>query len=132
MPQEGSKNMKEKINTYPIDIFDYDFENDSLFFNYKGVEYESSIDIDNIILDLGVDGSPVGAEILHASKLFKVPKTAIKNLKNFKAEISISEKTIEIKFTIHTVLRNRETEKVVASHGVNDENIPSIQIAMAC
>lgn len=132
MPQEGLKNMKEKINTYPIDIFDYDFENDSLFFNYKGIEYESSIDIDDIILDLGVDGSPVGAEILHASKLFNVPKTAIKHLKNFKADISISEKTIEIKFTIHTILRNHETEKVVASHGVNDENIPSIQIAMAC
>ncbi len=132
MPQEGLKNMPEKINTYPIDIFDYDFENDSLFFNYQGIDYESSIDIDNIILDLGVDGSPVGAEILHASELFNVPKTAIKNLKNFKADISISEETIEIKITIYTILRNRETEKVVASHVVNDENIPSIQIAMAC
>ena len=124
--------MQENLKTIPIDTFDYDFENDSLFFIYKGVDYESSIDIDDIILDLGVDGSPVGAEILHASKQFNVPKTAIKNLKNFKAEISISEKTIEIKFTIYTVLRNRETEKIVASQGVNDEDLPSAQIAMAC
>jgi hypothetical protein len=52
MPQEGLKNMQENIKTYPIDTFDYDFENDSLFFNYKGIDYESSIDIEDIILDL--------------------------------------------------------------------------------
>ena len=74
---------------YKIDVFDYDLENDSLFFKYKGKKYKTSTRIDNIILDLGVDGSPVGAEILNASKMFKVPKSAIKNLKNFYAEISI-------------------------------------------
>jgi uncharacterized protein YuzE len=118
--------------TYQIDLFDYDFENDSLFFNYKGIDYKTSIMIDNIILDLGVDGSPVGAEILKASKMFKVSKSAIKNLKNFYAEISISKETIEMKFTIAVIIRNRETEKIAASHSLNDVNIPSTQIAMAC
>src|SRR5659263_148057 len=121
----------EENNVYPIDLFDYDLENDSLLFNYKGIDYKTSIRIDNIILDLGVDGSPVGAEILNASKMFKVPKSAIKNLKNFYAEISISKESIEMKFTISVVVRNHKTEKFATSHSINDVNIPSVQIAMA-
>jgi uncharacterized protein YuzE len=116
---------------YKIDVFDYDLENDSLFFKYKGKKYKTSTRIDNIILDLGVDGSPVGAEILNASKMFKVPKSAIKNLKNFYAEISISKESIEMKFTISVVVRNHKTEKFATSHSINDVNIPSVQIAMA-
>ena len=121
----------EENNVYPIDLFDYDLENDSLLFNYKGIDYKTSIRIDNIILDLGVDGSPVGAEILNASKMFKVPKSAIKNLKNFYAEISISKESIEMKFTISVVVRNHKTEKFATSHSINDVNITSVQIAMA-
>jgi hypothetical protein len=122
----------EENDVYPIDLFDYDLENDSLFFNYKGIDYKKSTRIANIILDLGVDGSPVGAEILNASKMFKVPKSAIKDLKSFHAEISISKETIEMKFTISVVVRNRKTEKFATSHSINDVNIPSAQIAMAC
>jgi uncharacterized protein YuzE len=120
----------EENNVYPIDLFDYDLENDSLLFNYKGIDYKTSIRIDNIILDLGVDGSPVGAEILNASKIFKVPKIALKNPKNFYAEISISKESIEMKFTISVVVRNHKTEKFASSHSINDVNIPSAQIAM--
>lgn len=116
----------------PIDILDYDLENDSLFFNYQGIPYESSIDLGNIILDIGEDGSPVGFEILHASKLFNLPKSAIKNFQNFKAEISISEKMIEIKFTISIILRNHKTERIAASQGINDINVPSAEVAMVC
>jgi uncharacterized protein YuzE len=122
----------EGINIYPIDLFDYDLENDSLLFNYKGTDYKTSTRIENIILDLGVNGAPVGAEILNASKMFKVPKSAIKNLKNFYAEISISKESIEMKFTISVVVRNHKTEKTATSLVDNDINIPSAQIAMAC
>ena len=83
-----------------IDVYDYDEENDSLFFFYRGVEYESSIHIENIIVDLGIDGSPVGAEILHASEMFEVSKAELIKPKNFYAEISASEETIEVDFTL--------------------------------
>jgi uncharacterized protein YuzE len=122
----------EENNVYPIDLLDYDLENDSLFFNYKGIDYKTSTRIANIILDLGVDGSPVGAEILNASKMFEVPKSAIKNLKSFYAEISISKESIEMKFTISIIVRNRKTEKFAVSNSMNGINIPSAQILMAC
>ena len=121
----------EENNVYPIDLFDYDLENDSLLFNYKGIDYKTSIRVDNIILDLGVDGSPVGAEILNASKMFEVPKIALKNPKNFYAEISISKESIEMKFTISVVVRRHETEKPAVVHALNDVNIPAAQVAMS-
>jgi len=115
-----------------IDVFDYDIENDSLLFNSHDVKYESSIDLGNIILDIGEAGTPVGAEILHASKLFNVPKMALQKCRKFRAEISISEDKIEINFTVTVLLRNRVTERIAASHGINDINIPSSQVAMVC
>jgi uncharacterized protein YuzE len=117
---------------YEIDVIDYDYENDSLIFNSKSREYESSIDLGDIILDIGVDGMPVGAEMLHASKLFNVPKSALMDFVKFKAEILISEEEIEVKFAVTVLMRNMITEKVAFSHGVNDINIPAAQVAMAC
>jgi uncharacterized protein YuzE len=126
--------MEEISNPHliPIDVIDYDFENDSLLFNHQGTQYESSIDLGDIILDIGVDGLPVGLEILHASKIFNVQKSAIKNFQKFRAEILISEQTIEIKYAISMILRNHKTEKIAVSRGINDVNVPSAQIAMVC
>lgn len=112
------------------DFYDYDFENDSLFFNRDAVQLESSIDLGNIILDMGVDGSPVGFEVLHASKMFNVPKTVIQNFHGMSAEIYITKETIEIKITISVLLRNRETPKIAISHGINDINLQPSQMAM--
>ena len=125
--------MTEGVNSspIPIDFYDYDFENDSLLFNCKNLQYESSIDLGNIILDMGVDGRPVGFELLHVSRMFGVPKSAIKNFVKFDANISISEEVIEMRCTIIVPLRNRKTEKIAVSQGINDINVPSAQIAMA-
>lgn len=129
---EGQKLMSDipKSRQISADFYDYDFDNDSLFFNRNSVQLESSIDLGNIILDIGVDGSPVGFEILHASKMFNVPKSVIQNFHNMDAEIRITKETIEIKITITVLLRNRETPKIAISHGINDINLQPAQMAM--
>ena len=114
------------------DSYDYDFENDSLFVIRKGVQLESSIDLGNVILDMGVDGTPVGFEILHASKVFKIPKSQIKNFHHINAEYVITEKTIEVKFTITVDVRNYKTPKIAISQGINDMDLPPAQISMSC
>lgn len=119
-----------KYRQIAADFYDYDFDNDSLFFNRNSVQLESSIDLGNIILDIGVDGSPIGFEILHASKMFNVSKSVIQNFHNMNAEISITKETIEIKITITVLLRNRETPKIAISHGINDINLQPAQMAM--
>jgi hypothetical protein len=114
------------------DSYDYDFENDSLFVNREGVQLEASIDLGNVILDMGVDGTPVGFEILHASKIFKVSKSQIKNFHHITAEYLITEKTIEVKFTITVDVRNYRTPKIAISQGINDMDLPPAQISMVC
>lgn len=110
---------------YTIDILDYDSENDNLFFKSRSREYKSSIDFNNIILDIGIDGIPVGAEILNASKLFNVPKSAIKNIITFRAEFYVSEEIIKINFTMSVTISNRETERTAALQYINNIDIPS-------
>ena len=39
--------------------FDYDFENDTIFFYGTDKKYKTSIDIDDIILDVGEDNSAI-------------------------------------------------------------------------
>jgi uncharacterized protein YuzE len=114
------------------DSSDYDFENDSLFVIRKGVQLETSIDLGNVILDIGVDDTPVGFEILHASKMFKISKHQIKSFHRIIAEYIITEKTIEVKFTITVNVRNYKTPKVAISQGVNDMDLPPAQISMVC
>lgn len=132
MQIEGRKWMRDISNARQIaaDFYDYDFENDSLFFNRKGVQLESSIDLGNVILDIGVDGSPVGFEILHASKMFNVSKFTIKNFHNINAGIFITEETIEVTLILTVVLRNGEIPKIAISQGINDINLPPAQMAM--
>lgn len=129
---EGQRSMNNipKSRKIAADYYDYDIENDSLFFNRSDVQLESSIDLGNIILDMGVDGSPVGFEILHASKMFNVPKYVIQNFHSMNAEISITKETIEIKITISVSLRNRETPKIAISQGINDINLQPARMAM--
>jgi uncharacterized protein YuzE len=114
------------------DSYDYDFENDSLFVIRNGVHLEASIDLGNVILDMGVDGTPVGFEILHASKVFKISKYQIKNFHHIRAEYVITEKTIEVTFTITVDVRNSETPKIAISQGINDMDLPPTQISMVC
>jgi uncharacterized protein YuzE len=109
--------MSKSPNSLKIkaDSHDYDFENDNLFVNRGGVPLEASIDLGNVILDMGVNGTPVGFEILHASKMFKVSKSQIKKFHQIKAEYVITEKTIEVKFTITVDVRNYKTPKIAIS-----------------
>jgi uncharacterized protein YuzE len=132
MQIEGQKPMTDISNSRQnaADFYDYDFENDSLFFNRKGVQLESSVDLGNVILDIGVDGSPIGFEILHASKMFKVSKSIIKNFDSINADIFITRETIEVTLTITVSLRNCKTPKIAISHGTNDINLPPAQMAM--
>lgn len=110
--------MTESSNYRFIDVWDYDFENDSLFFHSTGIKYKFSIDLGDIILDIDEDGTPIGAEILDASEVFGVPKASLKE-------------TLEITLNIVVISRNKSVEKRAASRGINDVNLPVGQVAMA-
>ena len=115
------------------DILDYDFENDSLLFGNNSSKYDVSIDLGDLILDIGEDGVPIGVELINASKHLGVPKIALRsNLKVVEANIEISDKEIEVKISVFVEIRSKPTEKVSILHGVNDVNLQPGQTALVC
>lgn len=115
------------------DVLDYDFENDSLLFGNNSSKYDVSIDLGDLILDIGEDGIPIGVELINASKHLGVPKLALRNnLKFVEANIEISDKEIEVKISVFVEIRSKSTEKVSVLHGVNDVNLQPGQTALVC
>lgn len=114
-----------------INVFDYDFDNDSLLFRDESFKYHSSIDMGDLILDIGEDGSPIGMELLNASKNFGVRKIYLRDIKDIKASINVSDEVIEVKISVYVEKRNNTVEKVSVSHGLNDLNLQAGETAMA-
>lgn len=115
-----------------IDVWGYDFETDTLFFRDKKIKYHSSLDIGDLILDIGDDESPIGVELLNASKNFGANKVILMSIKDLKVDINISKDAIEVKISVYVESRNAKVEKIVVSHGINDVNLRAGQTAMAC
>jgi|WetSurMetagenome_2_1015567.scaffolds.fasta_scaffold972654_1 uncharacterized protein YuzE len=115
-----------------VDAWGYDFETDSLYFRDKSVNYQSSIDMGDLILDMGTDGLPIGVELLNASKNFNISKFVMKGIEGFNSTIDISETEIKVTIKAFVKLRNTKVEKVSISLGINDINLQAGQTAMAC
>jgi hypothetical protein len=115
-----------------VDAWGYDFETDSLYFRDKSVNYQSSIDMGDLILDMGIDGLPIGVELLNASKNFNISKFVMKGIEGFNSTIDISETEIKVTIRAFVKLRNTKVEKVSISLGINDINLQAGQTAMAC
>jgi len=115
-----------------IDIMSYDFETDTFYFRDKRTKYHSSIDLGDLILDMGEDGCPIGVELLNASKNFGVNKAVMATVKGMKSDIHISREHIEVKIKVFIISRSAEIEKVSVSRGINDVNLRAGQTAMAC
>lgn len=88
--------------------------------------------IGDLVLDLGIDGSPIGVELLNASKNFGVSKLLLNGITSFKSLVTISKTDIEVTITVSATFRNANVEKVSVSRGINDMNLQAGQIAMAC
>lgn len=111
--------------------WDYDPENDSMFLYSTDVKYEYSIDLGDLIVDVGSDNSIAGIEILDASSLFGVTKEDLKNTVKFYAEINISKETIKVNICLGVTAKDREIEKCTTALGINDTNLPAGTTAMA-
>jgi uncharacterized protein YuzE len=112
-------------------VLDYDFENDSLFFNNNKSKFDISIDLGDLIVDIGEDGVPIGVELLNASKHLNVSKIALRNdIKVVEANVEISEKEIEVKISVFVDIRNKLTEAVSVLYGLNDVNLQPGQTAL--
>jgi len=111
--------------------YDYDFENDSIFFYGSSKKYRSSIDLDGIILDISEDNQVMAIEILDAAKRFNLAKEDLRNIKYFEALIEVSVENIRLTMKIGISKRNKLVNTGLNALGLNSMNLPISTQGMA-
>lgn len=86
---------------------DYDYKNDILFFKTKGREYKKSIDFGNLVLDIDKEDFITGIQIFDASKMFKMAKEVLRNIKQWEFNAKTEENTIIIQLAFKALQRNK-------------------------
>lgn len=100
--------MKAKdLKAFGKGVYSYDYVNDLLLFKVKNRDYLKSLDIDNLVVDIDKQGYITGLRIFDASKIFNIPKLALKNIKSFKFNARIEDKKVTIQLEFIPVLRNK-------------------------
>jgi uncharacterized protein YuzE len=95
--------------------YDYDYQNDILFFKIKNRIYEKSVEMDDVVVDVDKEGYITGIQIFGASKLLRINRFALKNVKEFELNTKIENKVITVDLRFAVVMRN----KVLVQHGQN-------------
>ena len=111
--------------------YDYDFENDSIFFYGSNKKYMSSIDLDGIILDISEDNQVMAIEILDASKRFNLAKEDLRNIRYFEALIEVSEENIRLTMKMGVSKRNKLVDTGLNALGLNSMDLPISTQGMA-
>ena len=114
--------------------YDYDFENDSIFFYGSNKKYKFSADLDGVILDISEDDQIMAIEILDASKRFNLAKEDLRSIRYFEAAIDISQENIRITMKMSVSKRNKLVDKGLDAMGLNSINLPisNQEIALNC
>ena len=109
MNAERTLNEKGKVS--------YDYDNDILYFKIIDREYDFSIELHNLVIDVDEEKFITGIRVFDASKVFGIPKISLRDIPefNFKARIDQNIITVEFKF----VARRRNSLKKLESTPVN-------------
>ena len=93
--------------------YTYDYINDIMLFKIRDRDYLKSIDFGILVVDIDTKGFVTGLRIFDASKVFKLSKLALKNIKQFEFNSKVENKVLTIQLRFMSVLRN----KPVIKHG---------------
>lgn len=83
--------MKATKGTYK-----YHYEDYVMYVRPSERTYANSQQMGSFIFDLNERGEPVGFEVLSASKLFKIPKEALRHLAKLELQVKVTKERIEI------------------------------------
>ncbi len=91
--------------------FDYDYKYDILFFKTKNREYDRSIKLDNIVLDIDKEGFIVGIQIFDASVFLNIPKIHLRKFPKWEFRATLHENKLEVRLLFQIEIRNKIIEK---------------------
>ncbi|MFH1834584.1 MAG: DUF2283 domain-containing protein [Methanobacteriota archaeon] len=107
---------------------DYDEVHDILFFKTKERDYDRSIELYNLVVDIDTENFLTGIQIFEASKFLRIPKTALRKIPRWDFCANVDKNTIEVRLKFQTMWRNKVIEKnpiIVESIG---ENLPDSEM----
>ncbi len=90
---------------------DYDYSNDILFFKVKNREYDHSLELGDIVLDVDKEEYITGIQIFGASIIFNVDKDTLRNVKKWEFKVRTEGKIISIQLMFEMVRRNQVVER---------------------
>jgi uncharacterized protein YuzE len=115
--------MSNKATRYSHSHFDYDSLNDSFYVYPQERNYESSLLMGDLVLDINESRDIVGIEILNASEKFGLNKYEFLSPVKLRASIRVEgdEMHIDLKFTYNK--RNHHIVKSLSVASVNDMDL---------
>ena len=110
---------------------DYDYLNDILFFKVKNREYNSSLEFQNMVIDIDKQKFIVGIQIFDASKFLEIPKVYLRPIPKWQFEARLKQGIIEVRLFYQVCIRNKIIEKNPIIIQENKSNLPSPQLVIA-
>ena len=110
---------------------DYDYLNDILFFKVKNREYNSSLEFQNMVIDIDKQKFIVGIQIFDASKFLEIPKVYLRPIPKWQFEARLKQGIIEVRLFYQVCIRNKIIEKNPIIIQENKSNLPSPQVVIA-
>ena len=98
--------MKKHLDARGKGEYTYDYPNDILLFKTKDRDYAKSLEFGNLIVDIDTEGFITGLRLFDASKILKLSKITLKNLKQFEFNADVEDKIITIKLRFACMVRN--------------------------
>ncbi|MBU0460452.1 MAG: DUF2283 domain-containing protein [Nanoarchaeota archaeon] len=90
---------------------DYDYANDILFFKVKDREYDRSIELEDVVLDIDKEGYITGIQIFGPSKMFNVDKDTLRNVQKWEFKVRTEGKVIFVQLMFEMLRRNQVVER---------------------
>ena len=109
---------------------DYDYANDILFFKVSEREYEQSIELDDIVLDVDKEGFITGIQLFDASQMFNIDKDTLRNVQKWEFKVTTEGKVITIQLMFEMLRRNKLVER--GQNLVREASSPLIDSEVSC
>ena len=101
----------KKLNAQGKGELDYDYANDILFFKVKDRNYDHSLELEDLVLDIDDEGFITGVQMFDASKTFNIDKDALMNIRNWEFKLKAEDKVIYLQLNFNILVRNQVIER---------------------
>ena len=117
--------------------FVYDFNSDILMFKVKDRDYKNSVEFQNFVADIDIEGFVTGIRVFDASTVFGIDKYTLTHIVKWGFKTSVESGMITVRLSFVGQVRNKElpvenfTQQLTTA--LNDYNLTdsSVECALA-